>query len=260
MDKETYLKQKLLRPAPPVGRSLCWTCYRPTSGCLCEHIKPFDSQTRIVVLQHPREARREKLGTGRLAVASMTNAERLEGVDFTKHKRVNQLLQEPNHQAFVLYPGEEALDLSTLTPEGLSKSPLGDDKERTLFILDGTWPLAKKMMKMSPNLQALPRLSFKVKARSRFLIKQQPSEDCLASIEAIFYCLEELERLGLESFDGAHKSLMTLFDQLNQYQIDLVSDPTRKGYRIGKRYKDPSQRTTAKKWKERKLFFQEPKP
>ena len=37
------------------GRDVCGRCRRPSSGCYCAHVTPIDTQTRLILLQHPRE-------------------------------------------------------------------------------------------------------------------------------------------------------------------------------------------------------------
>ena len=62
-----------------------------------------------------------------------------------------------------------------------------------VFILDATWSGARKMLKLSPSLQRLPRVMFTPTAPSRYVIKQQPQDGCLSTLEACHELLLSLE-------------------------------------------------------------------
>ena len=38
------------------SREMCWKCRRPMRVCYCAAVKPVETRTRIVILQHPRES------------------------------------------------------------------------------------------------------------------------------------------------------------------------------------------------------------
>ncbi|MFY8156208.1 MAG: DTW domain-containing protein, partial [Rhabdaerophilum sp.] len=57
-------------------------------------------------------------------------------------------------------------------------------KQLVVLRLDATWACARTMLRLSPTLQALPRIMFTPTAPSRFIIKQQPQEGCLSTLEA----------------------------------------------------------------------------
>ena len=59
-------------------RSVCLRCKRPESHCLCASIPALAPRTRVVVLQHPSEAR-HPLNTARLAVLGLAGARLLVG-------------------------------------------------------------------------------------------------------------------------------------------------------------------------------------
>ena len=58
-----------------MSRPLCLRCKRPESHCLCALIPALTPRTRVVVLQHPSEAR-HALNTARLAVLGLQGARR----------------------------------------------------------------------------------------------------------------------------------------------------------------------------------------
>src|SRR5512142_210904 len=85
---------------PPV-RDLCRRCLRPRDLCLCEGLVPAPSRTRVVLLQHPREARLA-ICSAWLARVALVNAELHAGVRFADHPRVREVLAAPG--TALLYP------------------------------------------------------------------------------------------------------------------------------------------------------------
>ena len=198
---------------PP--REQCYTCFRAKTNCLCDSIKPFSTKMHFVILMHTKEARREKTGTARLAKLCLTNAELLIGIDFTRHERVNTLIQDPAYYPLVLFPGPNAMNFSTSGNTVLKP----EKKTLLIFVIDGTWTCAKKILNKSQNLQALPRLSFSRNYVSRFIIKRQPKEHCISTIEAIYYLCREAGEAGFEKLEEQPETLMVLFKKLVDTQL-----------------------------------------
>ena len=138
---------------------------------------------------HPKEARKNKTGTGRISHLYLNNSEIIVGVDFDENKRFNDLINDENLLPFVLYPGESSYQVDKQAiPKEMSNILKEGKKRPVVFILDGTWPCAKKMMMINLKLHDLPRLSFSPSPdlKSQFTIKHQPSPVCLSTIESIF--------------------------------------------------------------------------
>ncbi len=227
MDKKTYLIQKQKRDKQNPYREFCLNCFRPLSYCLCAFIRTFETRTRFVLLMSPQETKKTRNGTGRLAHLALSNSEIFMGLDFSTHPNIQDLLFDEKYNPFILYPGKTSKDISVYNPEQLSKN----GKIPLVFVIDGTWKAAKKMMKMSQNLHDLPRISILPKEPSRFLIKQQPNVLCLSTIEAIFFLLIELENKGLENLHGRHENLLEVLDQMVKIQLAHINDSTGRGYR-----------------------------
>ena len=111
-----------------------------------------------------------------------------------------------------------------------------------VFLLDATWACAKKMLTQSTRLQTLPKLMFTPVEKSRFVIKRQPHEWCLSTLEATHQLLGALAASGLDGYPDP-LALPTLFEKMQAFQIACASDPARSGYRK-KPYKSPDQRTS----------------
>jgi DTW domain-containing protein YfiP len=227
-------------PPPPPSRVQCLRCRRPESVCLCGVITPIPTVTRFVFLMHPKEARRIKNGTGRIAHLSLPESELVVGVDFRGHARVRALLADPSLRCQLLYPRrDESAD------GGAIGAPVGPHGrlQPVVFVLDATWPFAKKMMRLSTNLHALPRLSLTVDRPSEFVIKHQPHPSCLATIEAVDRVLHALAAQGVERY-GARESdaLLRPFREMNAMAIEAAADPARPSYRNSGTFKEPGAR------------------
>jgi len=85
---------------------------RPSSSCICKHINTIETKTRFTILMHPKEYKREKIGTGRMTQLQLENSEIIVGIDFTNNKRVNEILSKEENSHFLLYPGKDNFNLS----------------------------------------------------------------------------------------------------------------------------------------------------
>ncbi|MFP5492376.1 MAG: tRNA-uridine aminocarboxypropyltransferase [Bacteriovoracia bacterium] len=232
-----------------IERGTCWKCYRPQNACLCEHLVTLATRTRVVILMHPKEFKREKAATGKLTHACLPNSEIQWDESFLENKRVNELLNDPTKYPVLLYPGDQSLNVSL----GEFRVAVLGERELVVFVLDGTWPCAKKMLKLSTNLQNIPRLMFTPTQKSQFVIKQQPHELCLSTIESVQQFLEALSAQGFEE-PLEWESLLKPFMAMQQYQIEASRDPTRQRYRKSGGYKTPEERGPLRE-RSRKLFF-----
>jgi DTW domain-containing protein YfiP len=186
---------------------------------------------------HPKEFKREKANTGRLTHLCLTESEIHMGVNFDDHEPVQDLLRDERYFPVLLYPGENARNLST---EPLRRDDLGG-RRLLVFLLDSTWSGARKMLRLSPSLQRLPRIMFTPSQPSRYVIKQQPQAGCLSTLEATHEILIALEKAGLDTYLHPEQ-LHALFDRMQEFQIRCAQDPTRSGYRR-QPYSNPGERT-----------------
>ncbi len=212
-------------------RETCYRCFWPKPLCWCGSIVPMPTRTRFVFLMHPKEFKQEKAATGRLTHLCLPNSAVHMGIAFDAHAEVQALLADPQLYPVLLYPGREAFNLSTAAPAALAdfSRALGT-RTLVVILLDATWALGRKMLKLSPSLQRLPRLMFTPAAPSRYVIKQQPHEGCLSTLEAVHELLLALERTALDTY-ADRTQLLALFDRMQQFQLRCAADPDRAGYR-----------------------------
>jgi len=199
---------------------------RPSSTCICKHISPFHTKTRFIILMHPKEYRKEKVGTGLMTKLQLENSEIIVGIDFTNNNRVNEILTKEKSCSFLLYPGQDNFNLSIRKKPEIN-SFMGNNPH--IFLLDGTWPCARKMFKLSKNLQKLKRVSFDNKIKSKFIIKQQPKALCLSTIESVYTVLNLLKKADLEQCET--KGFLIPFEKMIAYQLEYMLNPNSKNYR-----------------------------
>lgn len=158
----------------------------------------------MVFLQHPRE-RHVAIGTARMAHLALEGSALVEGVTLDDHPLVSQEMMAGG--AAVLFPGEEAQPL-----EAWRHAP-----PRALFVLDGTWAQARKLLKLNPRLAALPRVGFTPAAPGNYRIRKEPSDECLATIEAVASVLGILE-----GDPPRYQQLLVPFDYMVDRQLEAV--------------------------------------
>ena len=198
---------------------------RPSSSCICKHISPFQTKTRFIILMHPKEYKKEKNGTGHMTKLQLENSEIIVGVDFTNNNRVNEILTKEKSYSFLLYPGKDNFNLSIRRSSEIN-SFMGINPH--IFLLDGTWPCARKMLKLSKNLQKLKRVSFDNKIKSKFIIKQQPESLCLSTIESVYTVLNLLKEGDLEQCET--KGFLIPFEKMIEYQVECFLNPNNNNY------------------------------
>ncbi len=194
------------------------------------------TRTRFVLLMHPKEFKQEKEATGRLTHLCLANSEIQVGIGFDDHEAVQRIIATPENFPVLLYPGANAHDLS----RGELTADVLQGRQLVVFLLDATWSCARKMLRVSPTLQRLPRVKFTASGRSRYLIKRQPQDGCLSTLEAAHELLGALAAAGLDRYEDPAQ-MLGLFEKMQQHQIRCASQST--GPRHGGRtVRDPATR------------------
>jgi len=224
-----------------MSRLTCYRCFWPRSLCWCASITPMPTRTKFVFLMHPKEYKYEKAGTGRLTHLCLADSEIHMGIGFDQRAAVQELIADPANFPVLVYPGPTARNLST---GDLASAELGG-RRLVVFLLDGTWSGARKMLRLSPTLQSLPRVMFTPTALSRFVIKQQPQAGCLSTLETAHELLLALTRSGLDAYP-LPEQLLDLFARMQAFQIKCANDPALAGYRRRHPYLSPSERILPK--------------
>ena len=185
-------------------RDVCWTCRRPKRVCWCEDLRPVDSQTHVVFIQHPRETK-VPVSTCRMAHRSLPNSELHVALKAQGDARLEAICAQGD--VAVLFPSEGATDVAQLT-----------SAPKTLIVVDGTWSNAKKVVEKCPLLSTLPRLSFQPERPGNYRIRKEPEAHCLSTIEAVTYVLEKLEKAP-----GRFVPMLNVFDAMVERQLEFIA-------------------------------------
>lgn len=202
----------------PTKRPMCARCMRPQRVCVCAQLPHLRTQnTHVVLLQHPRESH-TGIGTAKLAHLSLPGSLLKAGLDFSADVQVQgQVNKAP---AYVLFPG----------PEAIAIADLPTDKPITLIVVDGTWWQAKKLIKLNPWLEQLPRVSFQPTAPSDYRIRRQPAAHCVSTIEALAEVLCQREPEGM-AFDHLRDPFRAMVDHQIRLKEEIFSSRHRKRLR-----------------------------
>jgi len=229
-----------------MSRETCYRCFWPKAHCWCASLEPIRTRTRFVLLMHPKEYKREKAATGRLTHLCLADSELHMALACDDHPAVQAILRDPDSYPVLLYPGEGARDLSR---GELAAADL-DGRRLVVFLLDATWGRARKMLRLSPRLQGLPRVAFAPTAPSRYVIKRQPQEGCLSTLEAVHETLLALERHGLDRYERPGQ-LLAAFDRMQRFHIDCARDATRTDHRSHRAAGPPPPEQIARRFSDR---------
>lgn len=224
MNIELYrAKQARLLQEAPQYRCICSTCFQPDFSCYCSQIHNFDPKINFVILIHPVEVKR-RIATGRMSHLCLKNSYLIKGQNYSGNSLVDGLIQDSEYHSVMLYPGASSKNIS-LTFENEKKNLFPQDKKLRIFVLDGTWATAKKMLKHSENLKSLPRICFSPSKPSNFRVRKQPNAHCYSTIEAIHHTIELLgESQGFSVQQREHDKLIHAFNYMVEKQLSFVRE------------------------------------
>ena len=201
-------------------REKCYSCFRPKSSCMCEHINAVDTNTRFVILMHPKEFKKVKNNTGFFTHLSLSNSEVFIGIDFSKHQRINEIIS--THESYILFPSSNAVNLSD---ENINLN-VDIEKPMAIFLIDSTWACTKKIFTLSQNLNQLKHMSFTTETSSKYQIKEQPESNYLSTIESTLVVLELLNKRSVENIKAdALNGFLNPFFKMIEYQKKLIENP-----------------------------------
>jgi DTW domain-containing protein YfiP len=165
---------------------------------------------------HPKEFKKTKNGTGHFTHLSLPNSEIFVGIDFTHDRRIQQIIDDPNHMCYVLYPSPTSINLNANHFDTQGKTLI-------LFLIDSTWPCSRAILTASPNIDGLPKLSFTHTEVSKFTFKTQPKAYCLSTIESTLIVLKLLNKHRIETIEPSKlEQFLHPFEKMVSYQLSFV--------------------------------------
>ncbi|XP_066253932.1 tRNA-uridine aminocarboxypropyltransferase 2 [Euwallacea similis] len=199
-----------LPPDPPEMRQVCDKCQRPRIVCYCSSIPspPLCPKSRIILLQHPAEEKR-CLRTAPMLQLGLAPGRCLifKGKRFPgAHEQLSSILEDPS--TLLLYPSPNADAIQTLATDDSTKGS-------NIVIIDGTWPQAKAIYTGSPILHNLKQIKLLNASTSDYIIRTQPADGCLSTLETAAQSLAILEN------DVSYKTrLLEPLRVMCQFQLD----------------------------------------
>ncbi|KAJ7988585.1 hypothetical protein DPEC_G00325080 [Dallia pectoralis] len=178
-------------------RATCLRCCRPQKVCLCPFlpVHPLEVSTCLYIVQHPAEESRA-LRTVPLLAACLPpgKCQVLVGRRFNEDRNPELAAVCGDSRTLILYPGPDAQDL-----EELDQDMMGDPDVKSVghnvIIIDGTWSQAKDMFLRNTLLHKPKQVQLsRTEQTSQYVIRSQPSNICLSTLECAAVTLSILEK------------------------------------------------------------------
>ncbi|WP_105168064.1 tRNA-uridine aminocarboxypropyltransferase [Pseudoalteromonas sp. T1lg23B] len=193
-------------------RNFCPKCLYPITTCVCKYVSsPVHTQTQIIILQHPDEANLAK-NTARLLQLQLNNIQLYVGQDPQDFQQLKTLMS--NKHCALLYPSENAV-----TVEKMQLQPDLD----ILFVIDGTWKKAHKILALNPWLLALQTVTFDTIPKNQYVIRKAEQAHSLSTLESVSLFLAQYE--GIDQ-----QPLLTLLNGMITEQTKLMPDHVKARY------------------------------
>jgi DTW domain-containing protein YfiP len=152
----------------------------------------------------------------------ISNSSLIEGANFSENKQIDTIIRDPNVFAVVLYPCDLSVNLSQLSKDQ-REALIPPRKELVVFVLDGTWTTARKMLRLSRNLAGLPAVSFDAPRPSSYRIRRQPRPNFYSTAEAIHHVIDlfALEDQA-STISKPHDNLLEVFHFVVNRQLAYI--------------------------------------
>ncbi len=173
----------------------CHRCHLAQFACICPWLATAKTDLEFIIVMHRKE------------VFKTTNSGRLLGDVFSDHVHyflwdrtepslaLLSALNNNKRNVCVLFPESEESEESQKDPETKTSSTIPTDsssnKPTTIVLLDGTWKQASRMIRLSPWLQNLPRVSINPETHTQTYIRKTRDAEQLSTAQAAACILEQ---------------------------------------------------------------------
>ncbi|XP_038148417.1 tRNA-uridine aminocarboxypropyltransferase 2 [Cyprinodon tularosa] len=173
-------------------RPTCLRCRRPQKVCLCPFLpqQPLEVSTCLYVVQHPAEESRV-LRTVPLLAACLPQGKCnvIVGRRFNEEKHPELAAVCQDDRTLILYPGPKSQNL-----EELVQCQEVATVKHNVIIIDGTWSQAKNMFLKNSMFHLPKQVQLNRTLSSQYVIRTQPSNICLSTLECAAVALSILEQ------------------------------------------------------------------
>ena len=166
-------------------------------------------KSRIIILQHPAEEKR-CLRTAHMLALGLAPDKCLvfKGKRFPLPKHTRELTEILSDIAktILIYPSKNSVPIEEINSE---------DGPFNLILIDGTWPQAKAIYASTPMLHHLKQVKITASGVSSYIIRTQPTDGCLSTLETAAESLSILEN------DNSYRDkLVQPLHQLCRFQLN----------------------------------------
>jgi len=182
----------------------CYNCYIPVPELKSRipHVKKLPC--KVDVIKHQLEGDGKSTAIHAAVIAP-------ENVNIYTYPNIPDY--ETDGRVALLYPGEEAVAMTSLT------TSKGAEIEKLVFI-DSTWLQAKHIFK-DPRLKELPCVMLKTRNSVFWRYQRGKPDNHLATIEAIYYALIDLDSCRHQIYDGHYDDLLFFFQYFHRKMNDI---------------------------------------
>ncbi|XP_049729565.1 tRNA-uridine aminocarboxypropyltransferase 2 isoform X2 [Elephas maximus indicus] len=175
---------------PGERRPECSRCSRPQKVCLCPFlpVHPLHISTHLYIIQHPAEENKVLRTVPLLAACLPKDKCKVKiGRRFSEERDPELSAVCQKSGTLILYPGAEAANLE----EFILDSPIYPS---TIIIIDGTWSQAKDIFYKNSLFRLPKQVQLKTSISSQYVIRMQPTNSCLSTLECAAVALSILEK------------------------------------------------------------------
>ncbi|XP_049627371.1 tRNA-uridine aminocarboxypropyltransferase 2 [Suncus etruscus] len=195
---------------PAERRPECSRCSRPQKVCLCPFlpVHPLHISTHLYIIQHPAEVSKVLRTVPLLAACLPQEKCKVKiGRRFSEERdpELSSICQKSG--TLILYPGAEAANLE----EFIVDSPIYPS---TIIIIDGTWTQAKDIFYKNSLFRLPKQVQLKTSVSSQYVIRTQPTNWCLSTLECAAVALSILEKNN-----SIHETLLRPLRALCSFQL-----------------------------------------
>lgn len=177
MEKENKIKQVT---------KVCETCEKcgvPRINCICNRVKPINTEAQIWILSSQKEVTRPTNTARLIKLVNENSTEIFLWERTVQPEKLINLIKDEAFEVYLLFPADE-------DNKHREKAFEKTDKKVAFIIIDGTWQEAKKIFNRSPYLKELPLLTLNLERESQFRLRRGIPEGGICTIEAAMKVLE----------------------------------------------------------------------